>query len=1647
MSLDLSQAEIPYQDPLNQAVDLTEASTPKPMPENIVQERSKRFSGMSQVMNRSEDYINMKLRNGQEKELRDEYATALSQRESIRRSDVIQTIAKQRGSGLNPEEIRTVMSTTPYFDPESTPETEYAKYYMQVLEKPDTFMSDVYEHANPEERDYVRKVKEASGAYLARTEQIKTFLQDAQLAAEGQSTIGFIADRAKEIATLGLYSNVKQRSNVPGVGFFNGLLGENLEKQFQQLYSLPQDKFDQVMKNMRQLITDNPLQAVEWANSMLGQSSLEKSEKNFFNFVDIVTAPGVGLGFKALKGGFKTAVKTAAKDVVDQGVKDNGLSRGRAFAAAGDLESAAVEDASATLLTGIRRTSAVRDIPFENMPSALKADATLIKQAINEPSKYGAEATQRLLDTQTQRTEQFMTTMRDRVNVERMDVETAFKEGFKDLLDETKERYPGIRNSILDIKLHYNQSTNTYDTEMVVGKFSAELFSSFLQAKQFAKAHGLEDATVKSQGPRFYLSVKTPLRETEGWGKNIFAKTKASEAPDTFLSSLLGRVRNPDETLSFSQRESRLAATYGLANILKLLKEEGSLLRAVNKNKAKREQFTRFLNSMKDEAESEGRQGLWLNTPMEVENKYMNMFGRLADKEEVDAYFAYKRATEYDRQFRNILMYRNMSRAGVEEHVFSTLSDKGDKLLSPSVKGIKMHHLPATDDTVLFLEKDNSSSRLFNAVELKSSPKRRKEYEQMRADVENGKLQVIRVFNPEERPLANYTKAGDHYVRYVVTRNVDSTKAIDYNGLVPRRGGGHFVYDYEHYAKQARVIPERVGSKVTHNYEGDTTIAAFPIRAMGKDFVEHLEKVRQLLYKAEREGAGNRHTKTRLQKDAKVFFESKPVEGLSWKEVKGWFQSKRAPGGAIKVPPRLSLTEPIQLVQKDKKLVNIDKSIEQRYTTKDSLGNTYSTFRDATKSGSDNMQLQVQFTGERDNHGLFSVKNEGTRQNPIYKKVAAEYLDPLTTMDRTYGNVAKSLWMDDYKIKSVENWLAQASKYMKASESEIRAAPFHWFHAGPAEFKADAPAEITRNLTTAHMQIQQFLGVRSEVDNLLHSAAQRMADSLYSSFGEKSLKIDPLWLMPKLKDPFQFMRSIAFHAKLGLFAVPQLLVQAQTYSVMMGMSGFRNTVGALGAATLTQLTRLNKNPAILDHLDKIMSKLNVTGATRWRPGEFKESLEALHRTGFMEVGREYALRGDIEAPRLITSKMGRVLDAGTVFFTEGERFSRMGAWHAAYKEFRDANPFGRLTDKDIRSILVRADDLTVNMSRASSSMLHSGVMSIPTQFLTYQIRLAELMWGKRLDTAQRMKILAYQSALYGVPTAIGVSGLPLGDIFRKNALENGYTVGDSWIESAVTEGLPAMMIALLTGDGDIKKGKWYNIGDRFGSQGFETIREAMRGDKTFWDIVGGAGFSVTKGIWDGSDGFRNAMMSLIRGDEDKKVPLTTEDVLDVFKEITSVNQTWKAIAALNTGRWYSKKEGYLTDVSPLSAVFMAATGLQPQDVTDLQLMSWSNKDRKSFEDEVEKNVIQEIRRAVRIQNDSPEQADKYLKRAKALFEIADFPLNRRTEIIAKASKDYESMIEAMDWKFYRVLDVDSQTDARFNALARKREIKDLRGNN
>jgi hypothetical protein len=169
------------------------------------------------------------------------------------------------------------------------------------------------------------------------------------------------------------------------------------------------------------------------------------------------------------------------------------------------------------------------------------------------------------------------------------------------------------------------------------------------------------------------------------------------------------------------------------------------------------------------------------------------------------------------------------------------------------------------------------------------------------------------------------------------------------------------------------------------------------------------------------------------------------------------------------------------------------------------------------------------------------------------------------------------------------------------------------------------------------------------------------------------------------------------------------------------------------------------------------------------------------------------------------------------------------------------------------------------------------------------------------------------AALYGVPMSTGITSLPLADYLRGKAMEHGYVVGDDMVTSSLMEGIPAAIGAFASGGGDPHKGNWYDVGPRYGTKGLEFLGRATGGssDKGWLDVLGGPIYSIAKNTWQLSDGLMYAMGSLMRGDG-AAFPMVTEDVADVFREITSFNSLWRVYAASQYGRWVSRKDAYLS---------------------------------------------------------------------------------------------------------------------------------------
>lgn len=1620
ISIDTTQPVV--EDPIS--IDTGAPITNSPVSPGFAETRAVKFQMAG--INKSYDELYQDLTNGKEQDLRTQAAAELSLQDTTERTNKIAQMAT--AGQLRPDNIPPM--PTPR-DPASIIEEKYGEQYMNYFQNAAAkqtkssfdWQNSWLASAAYEIPGQFASAKRTGSTVIAKREFALTQAQNNQQLIDDQSTGGWLLDQAKMLVPFYNEANLRGlMEKTPSVSIEGFGLGSNLYQQSRELLAMPlpqyRAKFTEIMNALN---AKNPEMAKIFAMSVVGQSTSDESLNNLFTLIDLSSVPGAVKGTAGLvkKVGLYNDTQKAVRDLVKS---VEGPDAGRILQAtgAGDAGEAAVLKATDDLVKDLKGTGNAPREAIQALTSNLKTDIAEIEAS---PSRrFGQEGVNRLKEQYAGSSGNLINAVTNTMRVERIPSAVAADKVMRAVQEESRLYYPGLRNNIMDVSRNYKELDNHF-VDIYIGNKGDELFTKRKTAEEFAVLNQIDkQARVEQVGAGFQLVIKHPIRETSTIIREGLFETAESREPVSLWNAAVGKYRTPEEVLSFDNMANRKIATYAPASFLKNAKEDAEALIKLSRGSIRRQpveildangkvvetkrmsagerykDLERVINSGRDMLDPEfpdaKNRGYFFRSPYELENQYQRMVNRLPEQDEIEGYFAFKRLVESDRVYRNLQVYKTKTRLGVETQSFYTLNEGGGRIRGPEFDARKLKEMPRGDENILIVGKHMQDAELVNLSKLGGK------LDEYTEAVKQGRLNALEIYDTERRPFANWGNVtGDNHVRYVLVNNIE-TKPLSYN-QIPRRGGGHFEYDYEHYIKQAKVRVENASTgspSFKHRYEGDTTVMPIQLRAMGEDVVKKMNAVRELIHAKDIDGA-------KALADSTL-----PIE---WKELYSWFKPSVAPDGITKVPARLSTEEPFYVVPRDKMIVDIDKSMEHRYPG--------STFVDGTRQGNLARQHQVQYTGERDAFEVMTLNDYGTRHNPLYKYEPAKLVDAMTSMNRGLTRIINSTLMDDYKIFSVEHWLQQNKDLLKASDSEIRYAPFYHFNNAPNAFKPAADADAVARAKVTHFQIQQLVGVKSTMDGLLHSNAQKLADATYQRFGPTKAAdwIASADQLSGVKDPTAFARGIAFHAKLGLFTIPQMLVQAQTFTTIYGIAGIKAATQGTLATALHTFSRINKNPEILASLDKMASKMG------WKPGEFLEARQLMENTGFGHVGGEYAGLDNALNPKIINVNGKDFLDAGTFFFREGEQASRTGAFYTAFKEHRTQNPTGALSDADKRAILQRADLLNVNMSRASSSQIHSGVWSLPTQFLTYQLRAAELFWGKRLDWATRARLIGWNAALYGAPVSIGVTGIPFADSLRKSALENGYApLGDNYVQSMVMEGLPSMILSAITG-------KTWNVGNKLGVQGFNTVGEFMNGDKTAWDLVGGAAFSTIGGAIAGTSGFRDEMMQFIRGDGGK---VSAANIADAFKEVSSANNTFKMIAALNSAKWYSKKENLVaSDVTPFQAVFSYLTGLTFQSATDANLMSVSNKDKEKFVKSQTEKFTKEFRRALDAGDAGDKAAyDHHMGLAFAHLDVGDFPSEQIPKAIALASQGNESMIERLERSFYTRDVPDNQKDARYN---------------
>jgi hypothetical protein len=1119
-------------------------------------------------------------------------------------------------------------------------------------------------------------------------------------------------------------------------------------------------------------------------------------------------------------------------------------------------------------------------------------------------------------------------------------------------------QYPQLADTIIDAEhtVVAGPAGDVHQVGVIFGDENASLFKSANAAAKHAQMQGFEGFRVGQKGSGFYYQVYKNVDETAPDIRAHLLET-SNQTPRSMASMFLG-FRTPEDLVSQVSREDRKVAVFGIGELTSFLKPSAERIGALPK-KSRQDLYTFIENDRVHETTiiengiTKTEVGRFATSLSEFENRWHDTFRRYPTEREAVAYLEYVRLTELDWAFRNFRLYRDKARLGIEDLTFGKLS---------KVEGKSVDTIPwdsPNDAGILVLQKGGEPR-----FTLKSDAPSDLKALIARMEAQNGRTFQLSPFG-DRRLRGDETigkLVGDEKIHFVVSDDY-KINPLSIKQL-PNRPGGHIAYPDGFYAGQAKLTK----TKKSTRYDHDVNIWQFTNEAKAAKFADALDKVRVMM----RNGINDKVVSDFIEKSV---LPKTPAEIFSL------FR-----GDA----PRLSLDEKIAV-----------RGAGERLGDKLNLKDQYADFvDDASDPNNLYANFGLDYTGTR-NSVIETMEDVGSQANPIYRTRPAKLVDAMSTLNRGVQQMIKARFLDDLKTKEAEKFVQEFGHVLNVSREELLNNPFK--HIYNPVWKENADRMEVMAAKNSLMALKQFIGLETQYSKNLKWVKNKMMNSIYNRFGEKVTETIEPYVLYTTSDPLKYARGIAFHMKLGLFNPVQIFLQAQTFTHTAAIAGPKIALKAGPGAALMRGLRFTDKANIIEDFANKAAKLG------WNKEDFKEAYAALRESGMDRVAGEVAMRDDVYDPQLVQTAMGKFGDWSTFFFNEGERFTRVSAYNAAYLEWRAANGVAKLTPKAKKQILERADLLSGNMTRASNAAWQRGFLSIPTQFFAYQARIAEQLLGKRLTRMEKARVLGMYSAIYGLPVAAsaGTAVWPWGETIRNELTARGIDYDDNIVSKALMDGLVSVALETATGTK-------FNVGERYGPGGLNAFRDWLTGEKDGAELLLGVSGSVISDTYESLVPIATEVANVFSGNQDT-YPLLVNDMIDATKEISSVNNALKTYYGLNYGKYITKNEMYLTDVDGVQSMFMGLSGLSPQTVGDTFTMRDILKAEKEAKEEAGTQAIKFIKRALR--SADADDIINNLKRAKTWIVGAGMNVKEGAQVFSRAMHGYESYADQTAWEF------------------------------
>ena len=641
--------------------------------------------------------------------------------------------------------------------------------------------------------------------------------------------------------------------------------------------------------------------------------------------------------------------------------------------------------------------------------------------------------------------------------------------------------------------------------------------------------------------------------------------------------------------------------------------------------------------------------------------------------------------------------------------------------------------------------------------------------------------------------------------------------------------------------------------------------------------------------------------------------------------------------------------------------------------------------------------------GELDNPDVFGgmkmddfVQNDMRRSDKVLMDFGggrAYNEDPVNSILAQFGNSVYTFSNKAYTQSAMVGWVKKA-----------QAAGRDWFPDGVSKTDYETlfrNAEVTgsdqfaRRMKELQAITFRRLNMKDAGGEAMENLGGQIAEYVFDKTGMKF----------NLGDPSNTLLKIGFQSAFGFLNLSQFLMQGFHVTTIMAISPRHGMKGAAlvpairgalrstdPATTKLAIQRLAKTANMSE---KDMTELFEYIKTSGRQIVDGDAVEDGTGVGFglSSFGGEdmsySALKGNFDQMRKLA---GKGLDLGLFPFKAGERLTRLTSMATAFLEWKAKNPrVSALSESGRNWITRREQDLTFNMNTGSRGFAQSGLMKVPTQWLSYTMRAMESVFvGRGFTPAERARLFAVLGPMYGL------TGLGLGNsaayIAEKVGIEPDSSLYTT-VKYGIIDGLANYVgIPVSTGPRLAPVGA---IGDVLRKITEENVVTALGGPS------GEIGSSLVSAVVGAVDSLANGHTVSL-----------TEDLIKVLRQPSGIDARFKAIGIMNNGIYRSKNGVTVPGEMGVSEALIAFAGFTPIQVTEFYSLKgqiYTDKEKlSSYRKQINRDAEVAFSMIDGGSNDDIDRGIKMLKELHAKIATSGFSYKDQVSLRRAATSRMES---------------------------------------